>query len=296
MRRRFFVVFNPIAGRASRAHLDAVMASIRAEVAAAECETLTLKSGEPIRSAVERSRGRFDAVIAAGGDGTIREVACGLIDSTTPLGIVPIGTGNVLAHELALPRDAAALARVLVHGGVREVRPARANGEPFLLMAGIGIDGRIVARLDHALKNRIGKLAYMPPVLAAMVAPPDRLAVTIDGTVHEATWAVVAKARHFGGDFELSPWSDMAGADLTVLMFRGARIARIGDGLALLTGRMAARARREGVLTVVSTRRVAVTTAQGKPAPVQVDGDVFATTPLAVDADGGRVSLIVPAV
>ena len=59
---------------------------------------------------------RYDAVVAAGGDGTIRQVAAALLDAETPLGIIPVGTGNVLAHEIGLAANAHAVAHMLLNG------------------------------------------------------------------------------------------------------------------------------------------------------------------------------------
>ena len=88
--------------------------------------------------------GNYDAVIAAGGDGTIRHVAAALIGTETPLGIIPVGTGNVLAHEIGLAATAGAVAPMLLDGPIATVACAQANAEPFLLMVGAGFDARVL--------------------------------------------------------------------------------------------------------------------------------------------------------
>jgi diacylglycerol kinase (ATP) len=294
MRRRFLIVFNPTAGRASRRKLDAVLAALRTMDPGVDVVTAEPAVGQRARDCVAAALPEgITAVVAAGGDGTIREAACGLIGTDVPLGVVPLGTGNVLSHELQLPERPADLARVLLAQATRAVAPALANDEPFLLMAGVGLDGRIVAGLDHDLKNRIGKLAYARPVVAAWTAASDQLTLHLDGVQHQAAWAVLAKARHFGGRYILSPWSDMAASHMTALLFQGStRMARMGDGFALLTGRMAERAKRQGLLKVVACHHAVVTSVT--PAPVQLDGDAFGATPLTVRASGQKLRLIVP--
>ena len=88
---------------------------------------------------------------------------------------------------------------MLLHGPAATIMCAHANNEPFLLMAGAGFDGRVIAALDHRFKSYVGKAAYAGPVLGALVRPIDVLTVTVDGSRHEASWAVIANARHYGG-------------------------------------------------------------------------------------------------
>ena len=90
-----------------------------------------------------------------------------------PLGIIPVGTGNVLAHEIGLARTADAIARMLLEGPVAKVACAQANGEPFLLMVGAGFDARVVAALDQRLKSRPRQGGLRRPA-AGRHHPPDR--------------------------------------------------------------------------------------------------------------------------
>ncbi len=294
MRRRFLIVFNPGAGRNRRAALDAVLDAIRSADRTAEFAWCPALTADLARREIQARASGVDAVIAAGGDGTIRQAACALIDSDMPLGIVPLGTGNVLGHELAIPRDPAALARMLRAGPVTAVQAARANGEPFLLMAGAGFDGRVVAGLDHGWKQRVGKAAYVAPALAALARPLDRLDVSIDGAApRTATWAVVANARHYGGRFVLAPRTRLLQPGLSCILFSAARrdvLAR--HLLALARGRLDRHADAGRGIEMVACDRVAITAATSVPA--QIDGDAFGSTPLAVAANAGIVHLIVP--
>ena len=181
--------------------------------------------------------GRYDAVVAAGGDGTIRQVAAALLGADTPLGIVPVGTGNVLAHEIGLAPNAGAIAHMLLHGPAASVMCAHANKEPFLLMAGAGFDGRVIAALDHRFKSYVGKAAYAGPILGALVRPVDVLTVTIDGSRHEASWAVIANARHYGGRFVLAPHTGIRERGLQAVLFKARnRAVLIGQVLSLVMG------------------------------------------------------------
>ena len=113
MRRRFALVYNARAGIALPRLLDGVLAALR--TGGAEVFQLAARSAEDATAQVATlaAIGSADAVIAAGGDGTFRAVATGAAGRMLPVGFVPLGTGNVLAHELGLIKRAADLARGL---------------------------------------------------------------------------------------------------------------------------------------------------------------------------------------
>ena len=110
-------------------------------------------------------------VIACGGDGTVRSVARGLIGSSVPMGVVPLGTGNLLARNLDVPRDAVDRALHVAMGGrtrpidLGEVRYTDGDGtshdDVFLVMLGAGMDADMIAGTDDDLKARVGWLAYV---------------------------------------------------------------------------------------------------------------------------------------
>src|SRR5690606_31252171 len=101
-------------------------------------------------------------VIAAGGDGTVSAVADGLIGSDVPMGILPLGTANVLARELGLPLDPDATCAVLASS--RETATLdvmRVGGRPFFTQVGVGLDSLMIRDTDTEAKQRLGRLAYL---------------------------------------------------------------------------------------------------------------------------------------
>jgi diacylglycerol kinase family enzyme len=160
-------------------------------------------------------------------------------------------------------------------------------------MAGAGFDGRIIAALNHRLKNRVGKLAYMMPALQALHTPPDRLEVTIDGATTHATWAIAANASRYGGAFRLAPGTSVLAPGLQVILFRGAStVQRIRELIAVASGNLQGLAKAGSTVEIRPATRVRIT-ANG-PVPCQIDGDVFGHTPLDIAANGPAVSLILP--
>jgi YegS/Rv2252/BmrU family lipid kinase len=293
MRRRFFLIQNRRAGFGPRRLVDGVIGHLEAAGAeVARCATESEAEARGALAGVVRGR-RADAVIAAGGDGTIRQVASGLAGADLPLGVIPLGTGNVLAHEIGLPRQARALAENLLTAPARPLPTATANGEVFLLWAGAGFDGRVIAALSPTLKGHIGKLAYGVPILGALCRAPDRLAIEIDGRRHEATWVVVANARHYGGRFVMAPGTRLEEPGLEAVLFQGrTRKALMAALIALARSRLADRTTAGGDVAMLPCRRVVI---PGTPdVPVQVDGDVFGSTPLVVEHGGPMLQLIMP--
>lgn len=290
MRRRFFVIDNATSGYGRRRLAAQVLGLLQASGANVEGCGEPGKDAALARAAEAVRSGAYDAIVAVGGDGTIRHAASAVAGTDVPLGVIPLGTGNVLAHEIGLSRDPKSLAAALLSGPAVSMVAPVANGEIFLLMAGAGFDGRVIQRLNPLAKGIFGKLAYAGPLLSALKGPADTLEVLLDGRPYRANWAVIAKARHYGGAFIIADDADLQAPGLRAVLFnapdRGALFASL---LALASGRLASCRH----VAVVGCSRAEV---RGPEAtPVQVDGDPFGGTPLVVDAQGHRVSLIVPA-
>lgn len=290
MRQHFFIIDNTTSGYGRRSLAARVMSLLTASGArVVGCgeqgkDAAFQRTAEAVRS------GAYDAIVAVGGDGTIRHAARTVVGTDVPLGIIPLGTGNVLAREVGLCRDPGTLAEALLTGPAVPVMAPTANGEVFLLMAGAGFDGRVIQGLDPLAKGRIGKLAYLGPLLSALRAPADKLDVLLDGRRHEANWVVLANARNYGGSFVIAEGAGLHTPGLRAVLFnapdRGTLMASL---LALASGRLAT-CRHVSVLDCTRAEiRGQVT------APVQIDGDAFGTTPLIVEAQRHRVSLIMPA-
>jgi diacylglycerol kinase family enzyme len=294
MRRRFHLIFNPGAGVIGSPLLEATVRALERAGATVTRSTAADFRGLGTEARAAALSRECDAVIAAGGDGTIRQVAAALLDQPVPLGIVPVGTANVLAQEIGLAPAADAVAPTLLEGPTAQVACARANGEPFLLMAGAGFDARVVGALDQGLKGRLGRAAYAGPLVGAIIRDMDRLAVTIDGRGYEASWAVIANARHYGGRFVLTSHTGIYQRGLEAILFKARnRSELLGQLMSLALGRLHAHAGKGGDVEMLPCTRVSITARN--PVPTQVDGDLAGTTPLEVEAGTDEVSLIVPA-
>lgn len=288
-RRRFLIAHNTYSGPSRRhALVDAVSGELEAAGALVERVATRGFAADRDMAASAAASGNFDAIVAAGGDGTLRSLAAGLIGSDVALGLIPLGTGNVMATEIGLPRGPArAIADVLLAGDAMAVRPGLGNGVPFMLMAGAGIDARILARLSLGLKRRIGQAAYAPATLAEIVRRPAEFGVVVDGVEHATTWCIITRVKHYGGSFVVAREQALAGEAFHAVMVRAASRMRLAQVIAAAAaGRLAAS--RDVTIVACKAARIVGDVA------VQMDGEEAGTGPLDIAMAPGPVRLIVP--
>lgn len=188
---RIVVILNPSKRRASEA-LDAINRACR--IARLPLPTVLRTTIEhpgdcQAREAVATSA---DLVIAAGGDGTVREVAAVLAGTGIPLGVVPIGTANLLARNLGLrPSDVARNAIHALSGHDRSIDIGRISLETpdhrespyetvFLVVAGFGMDAAAISKTSDALKRRLGWVAYFDSLVRRVFEISDRMEISLD--------------------------------------------------------------------------------------------------------------------
>ncbi|HET9836728.1 MAG TPA: diacylglycerol kinase family protein, partial [Candidatus Angelobacter sp.] len=170
--KRALLVYNPASGRkkAKRAHAIArVIEVFRA--AGVDVEAVaTTHAGSAIQQAREAAEAGYDTVIACGGDGTVNEALNGLVaaSASAALGVVPLGSGNLLASDLRLPFDPVAAAQQLLTyqprdfhpGTVTSLRNGAREKRCFLVAAGVGSDAELMYRTAVEAKERWGRNAY----------------------------------------------------------------------------------------------------------------------------------------
>ncbi len=298
------LIRNPIAGRRRRGLVDAVMHEVRAAgwtVDLVDTEAV----GDARRLAGTCDAGRYAVIAVAGGDGTINEVVNGLAHRgaahAPALAIVPLGTANVLAHELGLSFKAAAIARAMVGGRTVSMQPGEVcnGGAPrcFSLMAGAGFDAKVVAGVSAPLKRRFGRGAYVwRSMIETRRYRPVRYAVEVDGVRYEAASVIVTRGRHYAGPYVVAPLATLSEPLLHVCLFeRWGRSHTLRFGLALLMGRLP----RTGGYRVITGREVKVSVlsdaGESGLQPVQIDGDDALTLPISIAVAAGSVRLLQPA-
>jgi YegS/Rv2252/BmrU family lipid kinase len=217
------VIFNPAAGQRRSGRLWRVLDILSNNGIQVRLEE-TRYAGHAQILAREAAHKPDQLIVAAGGDGTIAEVANGLAGSSARLGVIPLGTANVLARELNLPLAPQAVAAALAFGRTRTLWPGVARGagpeRVFVQMLGVGLDAQVVHRLPGALKRALGRGAYVLQTLREMARydyAPIRL--RIDGQYAEAGSVIVSKGTLYAGQYMLAPGANSGERGFSVALF-----------------------------------------------------------------------------
>jgi diacylglycerol kinase (ATP) len=255
---------------------------------------LTKQRGEAGQLAKEAAKRAPSMIIAAGGDGTFNEVANGIAGSEIPMAILPLGTTNVLAKELGIPDSVEGALEVALNnmpksvslGRIAIVRDASPVSRYFILMAGVGFDGKTVFGINETFKKISGKGAYLfSGVTTLLRFDPDELAVTVDGKTHTAYSLIVGNASKYGGHFRVTPDVRLIDPILHVCLFTGRkRIDTFRYILGIVTG---------SHLKFADVEYLKATRIQVKGhAHIQIDGDYFGMTPAEISVVPNALRLI----
>ncbi len=123
-----------------------------------------------------------ELVFAWGGDGTVQRCLDVMAGTDATLAVVPAGTANLFASNLGIPDDIAEAVRIGLHGASRKLDVGKMKGERFGVMAGAGLDARMIRDADGTLKDRIGRLAYLWTGMKSARAPTFGAKLEVDGT------------------------------------------------------------------------------------------------------------------
>ena len=248
------------------------------------------KPGDIVRA---RLSDHFDLVVAAGGDGTVSAVIDGLIGTSIPLGIIPAGTGNLIAHELNIPLEIEdAVALIAGAHKSRKIDAMRIGKRVYVLNASLGISASVAGGTTRKNKSRFGRIAYFWTVILKIVTLRSRyLVVAVDGKALKYRAVEVAIFN--------------CGILANVLYPKGPDI-RIDDGhldvwiasaktlqdypwylLQMIIRRPA-----KNLSHFISSEK-SVSIRSSVPLPVQADGDIIGTTPIEVEVLSGALTVLV---
>jgi len=238
------------------------------------------------------------AAITVGGDGTLRGVAEFLLqtlgpEQIPPLVVVPLGTANLMRQHLHLDWNAAEIDRAIDQRRIVHLDAARANGQLFLLIAGVGIDGAIVHALDRIRSGPINKLSYLlPAALALKDYTFPAMSVELDGKQifsHAPALTFVGNVPEYGTGFPILPdaQSDDGLLDVCVLPCKNPQklieiaLRSVASEHTQMPGVVCGKGKHVRVHT-------------DAPVPVQLDGDPGGHTPLEIELLPHRLPFIVP--
>ena len=288
------MLFNPIAGRGRAVAVAGAIAARLEALGHAAVEHRSEHAGHISALAAEVA-GAVDRVLVLGGDGSLREAAAGLLrlpaDARPELGVLPFGTGNVVARELGLPLDPVGAVDVLAASASKpwDVGVARGEGgeeSVFLAMAGAGFDAAISARIDAARGTGFGARVYRASAnllyawcgATELLRPSQpRFEVSVDGVTvaSRAVSAITANTRTYGKSMWLSRSARPDDGRLDVHLRERANPLVGAAILALAQLRWPI----PGVLAdEAAGLEVRVEACNGRPFPWQLDGDRMEAT------------------
>jgi diacylglycerol kinase (ATP) len=291
------VIYNPYAGRlARREHLlqRTIEEFARQDIPARLVATTGPNTAAEIaKRAIDDGA---DLIVAAGGDGTINEVANGIVHSQVPLAFLPAGTANVLAHELRIKGGMTAAA-----AGFRKLVPYRvAVGllradkceRYFLMMAGAGLDAQIVYDLNLDLKAALGKLAYYHGGFRQVFRPIPQFDVELHGQVRRCGFALVSRVRNYGGDLEIARGASLLRPDFEIVLFEGRN--SVGY-LRYLAAVVSGRAHGMKGVTVTRAKSISFRSPSDNRVYIQIDGELACHLPVHIEIVPDALTILVPA-
>jgi YegS/Rv2252/BmrU family lipid kinase len=293
------LIANPAAARTAPIAVNAILTTLRA--AGWDVEALATGGPGDARHLAEYGvREKVDVVAVFGGDGTAMQAAAALVGTDVALGVIPGGTGNLLAGNLRIPASPARAARALVRAKPRLFDLGRmerpAGPQYFAVACGAGYDARVMAGTLSEHKRRWGMAAYVATTLRLMSELRSTLhSITIDGVEYEANAAMVLVANC--GEVippfvKLGPGITPDDGLLDVVVVRADNFPQslraVWDLLRLRPGASGP----DAYVGHARGREVKVET--DRPQPVQLDGEPGGTTPFTASVVPGAIRIMVP--
>jgi diacylglycerol kinase (ATP) len=227
--RKIAFIINPKSGtdrnKSLQKSIDEIFAKDKFEIHILHTEF----AGHATGLAADCARKNFETVVAVGGDGTVNEVARGIINTGTSLGIVPKGSGNGLARTCNIPLHTPKALALIEKGYVKNIDAGMANGELFLSNAGTGFDSYVAMQCRQ--KNTRGLLMYIRTSVQAFTKYKSKsYIVTVDGKQYEekAIMISVANGNEFGYGFKISPTASNFDGKLDVMIIKPLNIFTAG--------------------------------------------------------------------
>lgn len=218
--KKIFLIINKYAGHGKNRNQKIENAITWLQTNAGKVEfAYTESPGHATELAANGATGEFDIVVAVGGDGTVNEVAQGLIGTATPMGIIPMGSGNGLARELGISMDILKSALTLIEGKTQQIDVCCINNQRFLCTSGIGFDAQVADKMSKASTR--GFLRYIQLTVRESIAfKPFKIKMKVDGVLIEKSVFLVtfANASQFGNNAYIAPAASMTDGLIDVVV------------------------------------------------------------------------------
>ena len=291
MKQNLHLLFNPHSGAGKKAGtLDKIRSYLDPHF------TMRIhisKSRAEARSITESICSSSDTpcIAVAGGDGTISDVLNGCDLTKTTLGIIPVGTVNIVARELGIPLDIERACKVIRQGTRTTIDVTTANNRRFIFGVGVGFDAKIVHNVTLEKKLKFGKMSYALETFNTVKSfQPFAAKIRVDDTViHDGPVfnVIIGKSKLYAGKYTLFPEASLDNGVIDAALFTHPGKLRFMTGCAKFFLKL-----RDSHISLIRGKKIEVLT--GEKIPMQIDGDAEGFSPVAFQIDAQKLSLFAP--
>ena len=279
------IIYNPNAGSAKIKKLLKIKErlSLKSSVTIYD----TQKPGDATSIAKKECK-NFDIIVAAGGDGTINEVING-IDINTKLGIIPLGTANILAIEAGIKNDIKSICKSIEKGVTKKIYISNINNKKFFLMAGIGYDGDIVHKMKPSLKKIFGKAMFgFLGLLEFFKLKKYNIKVETESETAFGNWVLVTNSKYYAGPYRITKSTSIFDNSIVCYVFND--LSRLGFlyyiFLILFYGDLG----RSTKITKIISKNIKISSKE--KINVQCDGEKYGNLPIEINFSSESVNLL----
>jgi len=277
-------IYNPNAGNNTQARKSHILNRLRSVPNAKLWETTKANEASIFtKKAIEEKATR---IIAVGGDGTVNEVASVLTETTIPIGIIPIGSGNGLARHLQIPLQFEAALQKSIHGHEIGIDVGLINNRMFFCTAGIGFDAQVAHRFANGSKR--GFINYIKATLSALIQyKPIEIKIN-NGPLIKVNSITFANASQFGSNAFISPFSDLQDAFLEMVIVKPIHFINAGILVFRLFSKSIHQSNKVNIQSVKS-----ITIQYHENQPMHIDGEALLTNNAQLEISIEPLSLLV---
>jgi len=284
-------IINPVSGSTSKKRIPDLLNQYIPSDKFEKQFFFTEYRGHAFELASRAVKEKTNYIIAVGGDGTVNEVARALVESSSILGIVPMGSGNGLARDLDIPMDSRKALEVILDRKIKTIDYCKANNRIFFCTCGVGFDASVSERFNKR-KNR-GPLSYMKSVLTEYLRfKPDTYDIVFENEVltRKAFLVTCANASQYGNNAYIAPQADMNDGMMDVAILSPFSPLDVGHLVVQMFTKQITKNRK---LQYYRSRKL--TLKRAKPGVVHIDGEpVFMDKTISLEVFHNGLNVIVP--
>ncbi len=286
-------ILNPTAGKGRSVNVFEQVKKIFDESHAEYQVWTTSYAGEATLLARKAAEQGFENVISVGGDGTVLEVATGLVGTNCTMGVIPAGTGNDFVRSLGMTADAEAAARMILEGNTKMIDIAKTEEDNYFInVAGCGFDTEVLYCMDGFKKHFKGQIPYILGLLKALFGYKCiKAKIELDDQVIEQGIFIVAIAngKTYGGGMNVAP-----GAEIADGMFDITIVDAVSKLTVLSILPRFIKGKHAGIKQIKNYRSSKVRVTCEKEVPINMDGEIIGTMPMSFEVIPQALRMFVP--